>query len=173
MKLYQAYIIKHGIKYKLKGFRVTECGKIWREPFVDSIGRSYKGSFKKPCRDKDGYLFVNIPIEGKCSPIKIHRIVASTFIDTEDLYMEVNHIDGNKENNHKVNLEWLDHTSNMKHAHITKLIDKRNFSDAEVSLMRKYYEDRKFSAKEISHLFNAPLGTIWGILLKYQYKDVI
>jgi len=47
-----------------------------------------------------------------------HRLVATLFIPNVDpsLYVEVNHIDGNKENNHVSNLEWVTHTQNVEHA---------------------------------------------------------
>lgn len=47
---------------------------------------------------------------------KIHRLVAITFIPNIDNKPEVNHIDGNKENNCISNLEWTTSSENMQHA---------------------------------------------------------
>jgi hypothetical protein len=42
--------------------------------------------------------------------------VAEAFVPIPDPKWEVNHIDGNKENNKIQNLEWVSHAVNMRHA---------------------------------------------------------
>ena len=46
----------------------------------------------------------------------IHRLVATAFIPNLDNLAEVNHIDGNRLNNHVSNLEWVSRISNAQHA---------------------------------------------------------
>ncbi len=47
----------------------------------------------------------------------VHRLVAETFLDGRDLRTQtcVNHIDGNRRNNHVENLEWLSNGENIRH----------------------------------------------------------
>lgn len=45
----------------------------------------------------------------------IHRLVAYNFISDPGVYMEVNHKDGDRLNNHIDNLEWSTRQDNMRH----------------------------------------------------------
>lgn len=48
-------------------------------------------------------------------------MVAQHFLDTWDSTLQVNHIDGDKQNNHFENLEMVTPSENMFHAHHTKI----------------------------------------------------
>ena len=67
-------------------------------------------------RDKDGYIEVRLCKNGIVSYMRVHRIVASTFLQG-DVTLQVNHIDGNKANNRVDNLEFVTPRQNSIHAH--------------------------------------------------------
>ena len=71
----------------------------------------------KPVFTHNGYLRVNL--NGKL--IRVHRIVALAFIPTENEFLQINHKDGNKQNNNVNNLEWCTASENITHAHLTGL----------------------------------------------------
>lgn len=49
--------------------------------------------------------------------ISVHTIIAITFLGTpKTSNMQVNHIDGNKQNNDVTNLEWVTPSENSQHA---------------------------------------------------------
>lgn len=63
------------------------------------------------------YLLVQIYIkDGKRKSHLVHRLVAKYFIPNPDNKEQVNHIDGDKLNNHYSNLEWVTPKENMSHA---------------------------------------------------------
>lgn len=70
-----------------------------------------------------GYLVTHIKVNEKNINFSLHRLVALTFINRPERHqnvphsdLQVNHIDGNKCNNIKTNLEWVDSFENMLHA---------------------------------------------------------
>lgn len=66
-----------------------------------------------------GYPCVAINGISKC----VHRLVAETYIPNPENHREINHIDGNKMNNHVSNLEWCSRSQNIRHAYNNGLRD--------------------------------------------------
>ena len=66
--------------------------------------------------NEKGYCRVDLSKSGKIKRHRVHRLVAETFIPNPYNLLEVNHIDGNKQNNNVNNLEWCSHSYNMKEA---------------------------------------------------------
>jgi hypothetical protein len=84
--------------------------------------RLIKGKILKPCMNK-GYCHVTLAKNGTSkNMIKVHRIIAKTFIENPENKPCVNHIDGNPSNNDITNLEWCTHKENMNHAYKAGLL---------------------------------------------------
>lgn len=85
---------------------------------VRSFSKWKKGDLLKPSITTTGYYYVNLVKDGrkKIVPTRIHRLVATAFIENPEEFPEVNHIDGNKLNNHVSNLEWVSRSRNIRHA---------------------------------------------------------
>lgn len=70
--------------------------------------------------NQDGYEFVIL--SGKYR--RVHRLVATAFIHTDDYTLQVNHLNGNKSNNHSENLEWCTASQNQRHAFRNGLFER-------------------------------------------------
>ena len=96
----------------IKGFEneygATDEGEIY----------SYKSQkFMNQCFCGAGYLKVTLTKEGIESTLRVHRIIAETFIPNPNNYPCVYHADRNKINNNVSNLRWATHQQmNVKKA---------------------------------------------------------
>lgn len=87
---------------------------------ISNIGRvvnRMNDHILKPFDSGNGYLKVNLIHNGKMLQRYVHRLVAETFYDLNDIDgLCVNHVDGDKLNNCVWNLEWVSYSDNNKHA---------------------------------------------------------
>lgn len=60
----------------------------------------------KPKIDKDGYKSVALTVDGTTKHLRVHRLVAITYIPNPNNYTIVNHINEIKDDNRVENLEW-------------------------------------------------------------------
>lgn len=95
-----------------KGFVVSTKGKTPR------ILKEAKGGYNM------NYSFIVVSQNGKTKPVNIHRVVAETFIPNPLNKQQVNHINGNTDDNSVANLEWVTPKENSIHAHATGLSPK-------------------------------------------------
>lgn len=71
----------------------------------------------RPNHNQKGYQQVSLYKDGKPYTKKVHRLVADAFYDGEHIEQQVNHINGDKDDNHVYNLEWCNGSENIKHAY--------------------------------------------------------
>lgn len=64
-----------------------------------------------------GYCTIKLCKENKLYYFMVHRLVAQAFIPNPNNLPQINHKDGDKQNNNVDNLEWCTQSYNMKHAY--------------------------------------------------------
>ncbi len=111
----------------IKGFEgkyaVSNFGNVKRLERYKRCGVSGKTLLQerpmKPYKNHNNYYRVCLWNHGKHNMRFVHRLVAEAFLPKVDGKTQVNHIDGNKENNNVTNLEWV--TSKENHVHAAEM----------------------------------------------------
>lgn len=88
------------------GYLVTPDGRVFAQ----------NGREKKPSPNYKGYLVVSLRNEGKQYVRRVHRLVALAYLPNPENKPDINHKDGNKQNNRVENLEWVTNSENHWHA---------------------------------------------------------
>lgn len=123
---------------------------------VSSYGRFFNLKNKKYIKTSltsQGYRRVFISYNNKSKYFLAHVLVAKTFIPNLKNKPEINHKDGNKENNKISNLEWVTHKENMRHAFDTGLCvyeTHEKYSNEQIHLICKLLEMNYGSFKTIA-----------------------
>ena len=129
-----------------------------------------------------GYKNVSVHILNakKAKKLYIHRLVATLFLDKpSDDKTQVNHIDGDKSNNHVSNLEWVNPKDNIKHMHENGLNFNRKHHGSITKLpneiiLNAYLEVkmRWLGVAESAKKYGMPRTTLSSIMNKRSRRDV-
>lgn len=142
-----------------------------------NIKNKTTGNIRKHKISKFGYHRIALGVGNYKKHFLIHRLVATLFIPNPNNLPQVNHIDGNKNNNYVGNLEWCSRKENMQHAHKLGLIKNENIRK---SLIKRWvpiiaykngikigrYENIKLCCEDLG-VFSANVNSV----LKGKYKQ--
>lgn len=144
-----------------KSYLITRDGQVW----------SISYNKWRSLRVKDGYYYIRLLGEGKDVTISVHRLVALTFLPNPDNKPQVNHIDGNKLNNHVSNLEWCTNGENQIHAHRNNLQPTRKGENNGNNKLTQsdvdYIRSSNLKRKQIKEKFPQVSLTTIDRILKY------
>jgi hypothetical protein len=94
--------------------------------YKDGRIANFSQTILKPSICKKGYAKVYLSKNSKKYSIRVHQLIARTFIANPENKATVNHIDLNKLNNTVENLEWATNLENMRHAFKSGCFKKRD-----------------------------------------------
>ena len=166
----------------IKGFPLYEISSFGN---IQSWRNNHSGKRKNPKRlklylDHKGYFFVRLFHNGKTINKKIHRLVAENFITNFLEKLEVNHKDGNKQNNNMYNLEWATSSENQKHAYKLGLQKPQKginhgrvkLTEEEVKEIIRLRKETDLFQKDIAKIFKVSQSLIYLIENKKLWKHL-
>ena len=102
--------------------------------FISDDGKLYSTrshKFLKPDKDRYGYIYYVISINGERKTLKAHRLVAGAFIPNPENKPTVNHKNGIRDDNRVCNLEWATEKEQandpLTRANILKIASKTDY----------------------------------------------
>lgn len=164
-------------------YEVSNLGKIRSVDRIsytkDEKEKWYKGRELQIFQTERGYCYVNITSsKGTTTQYKIYRLVATCFVDGKKRgKTQVNHKDGNKENNKSENLEWASNKENSKHAQSNLLYCQGSkhphskFSEDEILKIREQYKSGASQA-ELRKKYHVSNATMFNIVHNISWKSV-
>jgi hypothetical protein len=160
----------------IEGFSGYEVSNYGRVKSVDRVVTDTKGR-KKPIKGQlikgsnnggeHDYLFVKIRNDkGVLEKRYIHRLVGMAFLANPLNKPQINHINGDRQNNEVDNLEYATASENMQHAYDTGLKECK-ISDEEARwIVLNYLEgDRQYGQTALAKKFNVSRSAIYFILV--------
>lgn len=166
----------------IKGYDNLYCvnylGIVVSPSFVDKAGRFRDLKVLSPSLRGKGYQAVGLMKNGKQIRKSVHRLVAEAFIPNVENKDQVNHKDGNKTNNHFLNLEWVSNQENIQHSYDTGIrkgtshIGERNtmakLTDKDVLLIKNNND----SVVDLAKKLNVSKSTVYKIKSGIRWQHI-
>lgn len=147
-------------------YEVSSCGSV--RTIGSGRGRVHGRELIQATMPR-GYKVVNLWKDNKGRTRLVHRLVAEAFIGEIPDGMQVNHINGKKEDNHSSNLEIVTNEENRTHAIQTGLIDNKGsknpmskINDDTVLAIREKHS-QGIGYKRLAKMFNLSWGCVRAV----------
>jgi hypothetical protein len=147
-------------------YRVSNLGRVKRNAKVLHLNTNTYG-----------YKHITLSKDNVQKTTLVHRLVATAFVDNPLGLPQINHKDGNKDNNASSNLEWVTQKSNNHHAIQTNLrkVKKVLLIGDDNSVVRKFnnrMEINDFLGRDvcqdlITRCCNGKRKTAYGYVWRY------
>lgn len=165
-----------------KNYQVSSHGNVKRKQsqtiHKDGKITTHKERLLKQQKNHKGYKVITISSSGNKKTLLVHRLVMSAFNPIKK-YMEVNHLDGIKDNNNIENLEWSTPSQNQKHAYniglkFAKKGEKNGMSKLtwiKVNEIRRLYKTGNYKRYELADKYKVSLSCVKDILINRTWKE--
>lgn len=165
-------------------YKINQFGIVIRKERLVNTGlsktRKLKSKIKPPQNNGRGYMQIYVQINNVRKIEYIHKLVAIYFIPNPENKLEVNHINGIKNDNRVVNLEWATRLENQIHAKNNGLIPFGEKSwccvlnDKKVLAIRRLHKiNPNFNRTNMAKKLKISQGCIYGIIRNVTWKHLL
>ena len=154
---------------------------------VSSLGR-VRSLFRGGCRvraqyrNENGYMIVGLQNKRLKVHRRVHVLVMAAFVGPKPERMDVNHIDGCKQNNRPDNLEYMSRSDNHRHAFRLGLakspFQRRGekhcrsiLKDCDVIALRNEFTQGQ-SRRDLSARYGVSYYTVWDITTRRSWTHI-
>lgn len=159
-------------------YYVSNMGRIFT---TSAHGKKDNPTIMKPARSFDKrrgtWQYMKTVMDGRT--IRVHRVVAQTWIPNPDGKPFINHINGDKTDNRIENLEWCSNAENIRHAYRTGLEQKQlgekhhatHLTNEQVRRFKwEWAHDRKMTRKQYAEALGVSEAAIKDIIRGRSWK---
>lgn len=159
--------------------RVKSMPKTWNRK-SGKVFRVKSESEIKIAKVDNGYPRVTFCHGTVRKSFSVHRLVADAFLDNPNNFPVVNHKNSKRDDNYFENLEWTTYSGNAQHAFDSggrarpkgESNPQSKYSDRDIRIIRKLYEDGHYSQREIGEMFEDNQNNISRIVLRQRWKHI-
>ena len=157
-------------------YQVSDWGRVRR---TGKTSGAKIGRILRPGTSRSGYAYVNLYRHQEQVTRRVHRLVAEAFLPNPRMVGDVNHKNGDKQDNTVGNLEWCTRSENHRHAFRTGIRDRQVGEDAsgskltweQVEQIRDMYATGYYSWRELAALFHVTHTTIGNVVKNRTWQD--
>ena len=120
---------------------------------------------KQYVNKKNGYVYVYLSNDGVEKNIRLHKLVADNFLDNPNNLPQINHKDGNRQNNKVDNLEYCSASYNIRDMH-----KRKGTYEKDQAIIQDYLKIK--SCKQVAKIHNLSSETIRKILIRNNIKTI-
>ena len=116
--------------------------------------------------------------EGKRLTRTVHRLVGEYHVPNPNEYKQLNHINGDKNDNRSCNLEWCTASHNIRHAKEKGLAQvgeqhkNAKLTNTQTKEIKQCLKDKKNTHKELAAMYNVSPSTIGHIAMGIKWRYV-
>lgn len=124
---------------------------------------------------KTGRVYFTLTFMGLTKSVLVNRVIALAFLPNPLGLPQVNHLDGNKQNNAVSNLEWASASMNEKHAFATGLKSSRGSANANAKLNSQVVQairDSQESSSILAARYNVKEKTIKDVRERKTWSHI-
>lgn len=153
-------------------YQVSNLGRVKSLKRININSRTVHSRILKPSIGW-GYFHVVLSKDNVKESKRVHRLVGFAFIANPLNYDQINHKDGNKQNNHSENLEWCNSKQNINHALETglRIRSHSKLSWLDAQNIRALHANKKGSYNQLARQFNVSKATIRNVVKKRTFRQ--